>query len=117
MSILGKRAEAQRRELEVKILALTFGHGRRVTRRSRHGAMATDHVDHGLLRGPHGKGRDRARQPHGRDRQRYAWVVADKVFDRLAPANEAWYLGPLRRPFVMILAASSGTAQSGIEIV
>ena len=117
MSIFCERFEAQRRELEVKILALALGHGRSVTLRSRHGAMSTDHIDHFLLGGPHGKGRDRARQPHGRDRQRYAWVVADKVFDRLAPANEAWYLGPLRRPFVMILAASSGTAQSGIEIV
>ena len=51
--------------------------------------MATDHVDHCPLGGPDGKGRDRARQSHGRDRQDCAWVVADQFLDRLAPMNEA----------------------------
>jgi hypothetical protein len=93
IAILCNRSESKRRELEVKILAPALGHGSSVTLRSRHGAVSPDHVDHFLLRGPYGKGRDRARQPDCRYGHGCAWVVSHQFFDRPAPTNEAWYLG------------------------
>ena len=93
--ILRDWLESKSREFKVKVLALALDHRGCVTIRSNHRAVATDHVDHFPLGLPHGKRRDRARQPHCCNRQGCAWVISDEFFDRSAPMNEARHLGEL----------------------
>ena len=95
-SIFGQRPKPKRCELKMKILALALPHRHRVPLGAGHIAMPAHHVHHFLLRCPHRKGGDGAGEPHGREGQGGAGVVAHQLFDGLAPANEARDLGELQ---------------------